>query len=179
MSRDNSPKEAVTASESGKRTCLEKGRMRSDRYETTESQEAVNSSPNTITRQRTRIQAIGSEKRKICHHDGRESKYCQNQTISGQNRLTTKDVEAIRMESGYNTNKTRLNVTNSKGLRNCQRPVDIVIALYRNDIRQFVKVDPDKDIHSIQSDENTGGRMDMDGNHIRSPIRRQEGIITT
>ncbi len=135
MSRDSNLKEVVTVSENGKRTYLEKGRIRSDRHETTESQEAVDSSPNIAIRQRTRIQAIGSEKRKTCHHGGRENKHHQNQMISDQNRLITKDIEAIRIGSDYNTNKTRLNVANNKGLRNCQRPADIVMILYCNDIR--------------------------------------------
>ncbi len=83
----------------------------------------------------------------------------------------------IRMGSDYNINKTRFNIANSKGLRNCQRPVDAVMVLYHNDIRQFVKVDPDKGIYSIRSDENARKRTDTDENHIRSPIRRQEDIV--
>ncbi len=177
--KDNNPKETVTISESGKRTYLEKGRARSDRHKTTESQETVNSPPNTTARQRTRTQAIGSEKRKIYHYGSRESKHCQNQATSGQNRLTTKDMEAIRIGSDYNTNKTRLNITNSKGLRNYQRPADAVMALYRNNIRQFVEIDPNKGIHSIRNGENARGRIDIDGNHTRNPIRRQEDTIAT
>ncbi len=90
--------------------------MRSDRYETIESQETADSSSNIATRQRTRIQTIGSEKRKTCHHSGRKSKYRLNQTISDQNRLIMIDIETIRMGSGYNANKIRFNVTNNKGL---------------------------------------------------------------
>ncbi len=109
---------------------------------------------------------IGSEKRKTHHHNNRENKHYQNQTISDQNRLIIKDMEIIRIGSDYNTNKIRLNVANSKGLRNCQRPTDIVIVLYCNDIRQFVEFNLDKGIHFIRNSENVGRRTDMDGNHI-------------
>lgn len=49
--------------------------------------------------------------------------------------------------------------------------------LYCNNIKQFVKIDPNKDIHSIRNDENVGKRTDMDGNHIWNPIKKQEDII--
>ncbi len=88
-------------------------------------------------------------------------------------------MEAIRIGSDYNANKIKLNVVNSKGLRNCQRLVDVVVVLYCNDIRQFVEVDLDKGIHSIRNGENVGRRTDMDGNHIQNPIRKQEGIVIT
>lgn len=62
---------------------------------------------------------IGLEKKKTYHYNGRENKYHQNQTISGQNRFIMKNMETIRIESDYNTNKTRFNITNNKRLRNC------------------------------------------------------------
>ncbi len=75
-------------------------------------------------------------------------------------------MEAIRIESDYNINKIRFSVMNNKGLRNCQRSIDIVMILYHNDIRQFVEIDPDKDIYSIRNNENVGERTNIDGNHI-------------